>query len=44
MAVSQSRAEESSFKNQKIFTKVADKGKCRIEKFHNFYPSTHAAV
>ena len=44
MAVSQSRTEESSFKNQKNFTKVADQGKCRIEKFHSFYHSTHAVV
>ena len=44
LAVSQSRSAESSFKNQKIFTKVADQGKCRIEKFHGFYHSTHAAV
>ena len=44
VAVSQSRSDESSFNYQKIFTKVADQGKCRIEKFHNFYPSTHAAV
>ena len=30
VAVSQSRLDESSFKNEKIFTKVADQGKCRI--------------
>ena len=32
MAVSQSRSEESSFKNEKIFTKVEYQGNCRIEK------------
>ena len=31
-------------KIQKIFTKEADKGTRRIEKFHSFYYSTHAAT
>ena len=44
MAISQSRSEESSFKNEKIFTKVADQGNCRIQQFYMFYQSTHAAV
>ena len=44
MAVSQCRSAESSFKNQMVFTKVADHGKCRREKFHNFYHSQDAAV
>ena len=44
MEISQSRTEESSFKIQKIFTKVADQGNCRIEQFYSFYHSTHAAV
>ena len=44
MAVSQSRTQESSFKNQKVFKKVPDPGKCRIEIFHSFYHGTPAAV
>ena len=44
VAVCQSRSAESSFKNQKIFSKVADQGKCRIEQFDSFYHSAHAAV
>ena len=44
VAVSQSRSPESCFKNQKIFRKVADQGKCRIEQFHSFYHSAHAAT
>ena len=44
MAISESRSEESSSKNQKIFTKVADQGNCRIEQFYMFYHSKHAAV
>ena len=44
MAISQSRSEESSFNYQKIFTKVAGQGNCRIEQFYSFYHSTHTAV
>ena len=44
MAISQRKSEKSSFKNQKIFTKVADQGNCRIEQFYSFYHSSLAAV
>ena len=44
IVISQSRSEESSFENQKVFTKVADQGNCRIQQFYMFYHSTHAAV
>ena len=30
--------------SQKIFTKVAEQGECRIEKIHRFYDSINAAV